>query len=339
MTDSREARRSVAAGGQDEFEQLTNPYRRELTVHCYRILGSFEDAEDALQEALLRAWRQLDSLKSQAALRAWLYKIATHVALNMLAARKVRSMPPARHAAADPNAPLPAPSLDPIWLDPLPDEYLEGFSPGPEARIEIKQSVSLAFLTVLQQLPGRQRAVLILRDVLGWKAQEVAELLDASVPAVNSALQRARATLRRQPAQAGYALTSGPGEQTAALLAEFVQAWEMGDARRLTALLREDAIFTMPPLPAWFRGRAAIQEFLDRHVFSAGQAGHQFRVIATRANGCPAFASYQLEEAGTYRPGALILLTITGAWIAQIDDFLPVDQRLFSRFNLPLLLG
>ena len=321
-----------------DFEALTNPYRRELTVHCYRILGSFEDAEDALQEALVRAWRQFDSLKSLAALRAWLYKIATNVALNMLVARRARSMPPARQAASDPHAPLPAPGPDALWLDPLPDEYLEGFSPGPEAVLEAKESVSFAFQIVLQMLPGRQRAVLILRDVLGWSAQEVAELLDASVPAVNSALQRARATLRKQHGQTSYA-AADTGEQNAALLAEFVQAWEMADAARLTALLREDAIFTMPPLPTWYQGRAAIKAFLNEQLFSAGRAGHQFRVIATRANGCPAFASYRLDEAGVYRPGALIVLTLVGARIAQIDNFLALNDGLFSRFNLPLLLG
>src|SRR5258706_1830019 len=175
-----------------DFEALTGPYRRELTVHCYRILGSFEDAEDALQEALVRAWRQLNTLQSPGALRAWLYRIATNVALNMLAARKARSLPPALSAAADPRAPLPAPSPEALWLEPLPDEYLDHFVPGPEARLEAKESVTLAFLTVLQRLPARQRAVLILRDVLGWRAQEVADLLEASVPAVNSALQRAR---------------------------------------------------------------------------------------------------------------------------------------------------
>jgi RNA polymerase sigma-70 factor (ECF subfamily) len=320
------------------FEALTNPYRRELIVHCYRILGSFEDAEDAFQEALVRAWRQLNSLKSPAALRAWLYKIATNVALNMLAARQARSMPPASQAAADPHAPLPAPCLDPLWLDPLPDEYLAGFSPGPEARLEAKESVTLAFLTLLQRLPGRQRAVLILRDVLGWSALEAAELLDTSVPAVNSALQRARATLRRQQYQAGYAAPA-TGEHTAAVLAQFVQAWEMADTARLTALLRDDAIFTMPPLPAWYQGRAAIRLFLDEQIFSPGQAGQQFRLVATRANGGPAFGSYQRDAAGVYRPGALILLTLAESQIAEIDDFLAVDDGLFARFNLPQLLG
>ena len=316
-----------------DFEALTNPYRRELTVHCYRILGSFEDAEDALQEALVRAWRQLSSLQSPAALRAWLYKIATNVSLNMLAARQARSLPPARLPAADPRAPLPAPSPEALWLEPLPDEYLAGFSPGPEARLETKESVSLAFLTVLQRLPGRQRAVLILRDVLGWQAQEVAELLDASVPAVNSALQRARATLKKHPRPA-----AGVDQQDAALLAEFVQAWEMSDAARLTALLREDAVFSMPPLPAWYHGRSAIQAFLTAQIFIAGQAGRQFRLVATRANGCPAFASYQRDAAGRYRPGALIVLTLAGAQIVQIDDFLASDNQLFFRFHLPLLL-
>ena len=316
------------------FEALTTPYRRELTVHCYRMLGSFEDAEDALQETLVRAWRQISSLKSQAALRAWLYKIATNVALNMLAARKARSMPPDRLAEADPHAPLPAPGPDPLWLDPLPNEYLAGFSPGPEARLVAKESVTLAFLTVLQRLPGRQRAVLILRDVLGWTAPEVAELLDTSVPAINSALQRARATLRKYPYQTGPAAEMD--ESSAALLAQFVQAWETADAARLTALLREDAVFTMPPLSAWYRGRTAIQAFLTEQLFSAGR---QFRVLATRANGCPALASYKQDEVGVYRAGALIILTVAEAQIARIDDFLALDDRLFARFNLPLLLS
>ena len=284
----------------------------------------------------MRAWRQLSSLQSPAALRAWLYKIATNVSLNMLAARKARSMPPARLPAADPHAPLPAASPEALWLEPLPDEYLEGFSPGPEARLEAKESVSLAFLTVLQRLPGRQRAVLILRDVLGWQAQEVAELLDASVPAVNSACSgRGPRSKQPRPARDGPA---GVGEQDAALLAEFVQAWEMADAARLTALLRDDAIFTMPPLPAWYQGRSAIQAFLSEQVFSAEPAGRQFRVRATRANGCPAFASYQLDTAGIYRPGALMVLTLARAQIAQIDDFLAVDDNYLSRFHFPLLL-
>ena len=244
-----------------DFEALTGPYRRELTVHCYRILGSFEDAEDALQEALVRAWRQLSTLQSRAALRAWLYRIATNVALNMLAARQARGMPPALVPAADPRAPLPAPRPEALWLDPLPDEYLEGFLPGPEARLEAKESVTLAFLTVLQRLPARQRAVLILRDVLGWSALEVAEILETSVPAVNSALQRARATLKQQPDPAGGA--AGLADPNPALLAEFVSAWEMADASRLTALLRADAVFSMPPLAAWFRGPEAIHAFLD----------------------------------------------------------------------------
>ncbi len=325
----------TAADARD-FEALTAPYRRELTVHCYRILGSFEDAEDALQEALVRAWRQLSTLQSRAALRAWLYRIATNVALNMLAARKARGLPPALYPAADPRAPLPAARPEALWLDPLPDEYLEGFIPGPEARLEAKESVTLAFLTVLQRLPARQRAVLILRDVLGWSAQEVAEILDSSVAAVNSALQRARATLKQPPNP--RADTVAPAAPNPALLAEFVSAWEMADAGRLTALLRADAVFSMPPLAAWFRGREAIRTFLAEQIFQPGQAGRQFRVRPTRANGAPAFASYQRDAAGLYRPGALILLTLAGPQIAQIDDFLALDDRLFARFHLPLSL-
>jgi len=185
-------------GDHSEFEKLTDPYRRELLVHCYRILGSLDDAEDALQETLLRAWRRLDTVRVSAALRAWLYKIGTNVALDMLSSRKARTLPNIAFAPADPHDPLPAGTYDPIWLDPLPDEYVDGFIANPEAQYETHESITLAFLTALQTLPGRQRAILILRDVLGWKTQEVAALLDLSLPAVNSALQRARATLKKR---------------------------------------------------------------------------------------------------------------------------------------------
>jgi RNA polymerase sigma-70 factor (ECF subfamily) len=314
-----------------DFGSRAEKYRRELLVHCYRILGSLEDAEDAVQEALIRAWRQIDSLRSQASLRAWLYTIAGNVSLNMLAGRKARALPMTMTDPADPRDPLQAPVLESVWLDPLPDEYIAGVSASPEARYETKESVTLAFLAALQRLPGRQRAILILRDVLGWKTEEIGGLLDQSIPAVNSALQRARATMKRQydtPDQ-----SAGPGdEREAIVLARFVQAWETSDSAGLAALLREDAILTMPPLPAWYRGRDSIREFLDVQIFS----GKQYRLIATRANGCPALASYQRDATGVYRPGAILILTLVQGQITQLDDFLALDHRLFLRFNLPL---
>ncbi len=314
-----------------DFGALTEEYRRELLVHCYRILGSLEDAEDAVQDALIRAWRQIDSLRSQASLRAWLYKIAGNVSLNMLASRKARAMPTTITKPANPRDPLQAPVLESVWLDPLPDEYIAGVISSPEARYETKESVTLAFLAALQILPGRQRAILIMRDVLGWSTEEVSGLLDQSVPAVNSALQRARATMKKNYDKPEHR-ADPDDERDAYVLARFVQAWETSDSASLVALLREDAILTMPPLPGWYRGRDSIREFLDLQLF----ADNQYRVMATRANGCPAFASYQRDAAGVYRPGAILILTLEQGQIAQLDDFLALDHRLFLRFNLPL---
>ena len=329
---------TIRIGDHDAFQLMTDPYRQELLIHCYRMLGSLDDAEDALQETFLRAWRRLDSLKEQASLRAWLYKIATNVSLDMLDNRKARSIPTMIFAPADPQDPLPAPINDPIWLDPLPDEYIDGLSLDPEARVETRESVALAFLAVLQNLPGRQRAVLILRDVLGWRAQEVSELLNITAAAVNSALQRARATIKKQQTDlALYSLAAVEDTPTADLLSRYVMAWETADSTSLITLLREDAILTMPPLPAWYRGRAAIKEFLDAYLFT-GPAKSRFRLIATRANGCPAFAVYQLDENGVYRPVTLQVLTIAHGLVAQMDDFLSQDDKLFSRFNLPLMV-
>jgi RNA polymerase sigma-70 factor, ECF subfamily len=324
-------RASPHLDAQPDFGSLTEGYRRELLVHCYRILGSLEDAEDTLQETLIKAWQQFDTLRSQAALRAWLYKIATNLSLNMLASRRVRAMPTAITQPADPRAPLQTPILESVWLEPLPDEYIAGVIASPEARYETKESVTLAFLAALQRLPARQRAVLILRDVLGWNIYEIGGILDQSEPAVNSALQRARATLKKHYDK-GEQQVVHDDEREAFVLARFVQAWETSDSASLVALLREDAILTMPPLPGWYRGRDSIREFLDRRLF----ADKQYRVILTRANGCHALASYQREAGGPYRPGAILLLTFEQGQIVQLDDFLALDDQLFLRFNLPL---
>lgn len=321
----------------DDFEALTNPHRRELLVHCYRILGSMDDAQDASQQTFINAWRQFDSLKSHTSLRPWLYKIATNVSLNMLAGRKLRSLPTAFYHPANPREPLQALVTESIWLDPLPDETISDQVATPEARYEVKESVTLAFLTALQLLPRRQRAVLILRDVLGWKVDELGILFDQPVTAINSLLQRARYTMKKVYSRAEHP-SPIRDEQTAELVARFAQAWEASDTAGLIALLSEDAILTMPPLPAWYQGRDVIKEFLDTHIFSALQTDQLFRVTAIHANGCPALASYQLDEAGTYRPGAIIIFSIKDNQITQIDDFLALDNRLFLRFNLPISL-
>jgi RNA polymerase sigma-70 factor, ECF subfamily len=320
----------------NEFQDRIDPYRRELLVHCYRFLGSLEDAEDALQETWLRAWRHLDTLKEQTALRSWLYKISTRVCLDLLDVRKARTALAYKKVPSDPRAPLPAPILEPVWLEPLPEEYLDGQTSSPEARYEIHESVALAFLVVLQQLPGRQRAVLILCDVLGWKAREAAAALGLSIAAVNSALQRARTTLKEQPAYAPLSMPVQPQDtQVAALLDRYVQVWETANSAELVHLLREDSVLTMPPLPAWYRGRSAIQEFLNTHLFAGSEVG-RYRLVKTRANGSPALAVYQRDPAGVYRPAVLQVLTLHEDRIARVDCFLVSEERLFSRFQLPL---
>jgi RNA polymerase sigma-70 factor (ECF subfamily) len=319
----------------DEFQRLTSLFQHELLVHCYRFFGSLDEAEDALQETWLRAWRRIGSLSEQSALRAWLYKIATNVSLDMLDKHKARSLPNLAYPPADPQQPLPPALYDPIWIDPLPEEYLDWHSLNLEAHYELMESVNLAFLTVLQLLPGRQRAVLILRDVLGWKAQETAELLNLSVPAVNSALQRARATLKKHHQDPSVRRPGSADKHTEALLDRYIRAWETADSSSLVNLLREDATWTMPPLPCWFSGRRSIQEFLDKYLFSGRPTG-SVHLVAARANGCPAYVAYQLDESGVYRAGALQILSIEHEEIIQIDSFLDPDSRLLARFKLPV---
>ena len=325
---------AARAGDSAAFARLIEPHRRELLVHCYRMLGSFEDAEDVLQETLLRAWRRLESFEGRAPFRAWCYKIATNAALDARVGREPRSLPSLSQLPADPRDPLPPPHAEPIWLEPLQEELVPAQTAGPESVYDARESVALAFLAALQHLPGRQRAVLILRDVLAWQATEVGDLLDMSVAAVNSALQRARATMRMLPNTYRSGETAPVAdEQIAVLLAEYVQAWETADVSRLAVLLREDAVTTMPPVPAWYQGRAAVGDFLRLHLF-AGNAAQRFRLVPTRANGCPAFGVYQRGEDGVYRPGALQVLEIDGDRIGAIHAFLTIDDRLFKRFGL-----
>lgn len=317
--------------------QMNERYRNELLVHCYRILGSVEDAEDALQETFLRAWRHLDTLRVPSSLRAWLYKIATNAALDMLAKRKPRLMPSVTHPPSDPSALLSEPSTEPLWLDPLPESLLAADASHPEQQYELHEKINLAFLTILQRLPGRQRAVLILCDVMEWKPQEAAEMLETSIAAVNSTLQRARATLKKYHQDSPTAQTtsnSGSAATLDRLLTQYMQAWETADSKLLTTLLRDDCVLTMPPVPTWFRGRTEICTFLDRVVFADFVSG-SVRLIPTRSNGSPAFALYQRDPAGDFRLQALHVLSIENHLIVRIDDFLAVNERLFQRFRLP----
>jgi len=326
---------AARAGDQEAFALLVEPYRRQLLVHCYRILGSFEDAEDMLQETLLRVWKRLDSFEGRASLRAWLYKVATNAALDALDRRRVRGLPMELYPCGDPRRALPSPAQQVTWVEPLADEWIDD-QPEiyPEARYEIRESITLAFIAALQKLPGRQRAALVLCDVMGWSSNEAAEILEMSAAAVNSALQRARETMKQPKRKTPSADLN---EQLSSLLASYVAAWESADSAALIAVLREDVALTMPPLPIWFGGRADIQTFLEEYLFK-NFAPFRARLIPIRANGSPAFAVYQLGQDGLQHAVALHILSIENGQISEINDYLSFDGKLFKQFKLALVI-
>ena len=327
---------AARAGDSQAFGRLAEPHRRELQVHCYRLLGSLSEAEDLVQETMLRAWRRLDTYEGRASFRAWLYRIATNACLDTLALRKRprRSLPPHTHSAADPQAPPAPPSPDPIWLEPLPDDLLAGTEESPEARYSMRESVTLAFLVALQTLPPRQRAVVILCDVLDWRASEAAEGLGLTVSAVNSALHRARATLAKHYHRR-ESLSTRLDSHTRDLLDRYLSAWEAADVGALVGLLKEDAVFAMPPVPTWYQGREVIRMALLRVAF-AGQADdvrERWRLLLTYANASPAFAVYQRDDGGIYRGLGLQVLRLEGDAVAESIFFL--EPAVLARFSLP----
>ena len=328
---------AALTGDQDAFERLIQPHRHELLVHCYRILGSYEDAEDMLQETLVRAWQHLDSFQGRSSLRAWFYKIATNACLDALDTRKRRGLSRELYPRGDPAAPLPPSSREIVWIEPFPDEMIDG-QPNiyPEARYEVRESIMLAFVAALQKLPGRQRAALILCDVLGWNAAEAAEILDVTTAAVNSALQRARESMKQSDRKTTPA-PSRLNEQLSSLLTRYVTAWEAADSAALVAVLRDDVALTMPPIPVWFQGRTDVRTFLDGYVFKSFDP-FRVRLVPVRANGSPAFAIYQMDSSGVFRAAAIQILTIENGRISEISDFLSPDGKLFSRFGLPLVV-
>jgi RNA polymerase sigma-70 factor (ECF subfamily) len=312
------------------FRTLTEPYRRELQVHCYRILGSTQDAEDLVQETLLAAWRGADAFEGRASVRTWLYRIATNRCLNALRDRSRR--PQEVQAMGDPE---PTRITEPVWLEPYPDVLLDERAADPAARYEAREAVELAFIVALQTLPPRQRVVLVLFDVLGFRTAEVAEILGTGEGSVKGALQRARAALDERLPSAGRERAPAPASPAErALVGRFAAAVESGDVDAVVALLTEDARLTMPPQPVEFQGPAAIGAFL-RH--RADLRGRALRVVPTRANTQPAFACY-LPDAHSpiARPYGLIVLTLEGAAVGQITWF--VDTALFGRFGLPRTL-
>jgi len=323
-------------GAQESFEELVEPYRRELLAHCYRILGSFEDAEDMLQETLVRVWKRLDTFEGRSSLRAWFYKIATNACLDALDSRRMRGLPRELYRRGDPDKPLPQATREAIWIEPFPDAMLDT-QPDiyPEARYEVRESITLAFVAALQKLPGRQRAALLLCDVLGWSSAEAAEILDMTTAAVNSALQRARETLK-QPSER-KTKPSRLNEQLSSLLSRYVAAWESADSAALVAVLREDVALTMPPIPVWFGGVTDVKMFLDGYLFK-GPDMRRMRLMPAQVNGSPSFAIYQLDESGVYRAAALQILTIEDGKIGEINDYLTYDSQLFSKLGLPLVI-
>jgi RNA polymerase sigma-70 factor, ECF subfamily len=323
------------AGDEQAFRELTDAHRRELQVHCYRILGSVQDAEDALQETLLAAWRGLDGFEERSSLRAWLYTIATNRCLNVLRAGSRR---PQEQRPLSFEPPEPSRYGEVLWLEPYPDALLEGLpdaAPGPDARYETHESVALAFVTALQRLPPRQRAVLVLRDVLGYRAAEVATMLEATEISVNSALQRARATLDAQtpPVRERAPLPSSAAERE--LVARFADAFENGSVEQVIALLTDDAWVTMPPEPFEYQGHAAIAEFFAQAFASRGDRTD--RLVPTRANGQPAFGHYIGDaHAPVVRGVGVIVLTLEGDHVAQLTRF--GGSAPFARFGLPRTL-
>jgi RNA polymerase sigma-70 factor (ECF subfamily) len=322
----------------DVFQQLAESYRYQLQVHCYRMLGSLHEAEDLVQETFLRAWRARERFEGRTSFRNWLYRIATNACLNTIATRaQARRILPDAYGPPS-QGPLqgpPAAETEVAWLEPYPDIALNELvdsAPGPEARLELRESVQLAFIAAIQQLPARQRAVLLLRDVLGWSAIETAQLLDASVASVNSALQRARTTLERHSGNGELSATPAADNAQRELLERYVQTWEASDMDGFAALLKEDAILRMPPQTQWYRGRDAIRTFF-RSVREPRPAGTT-RVALVGANGQPAFAHYVLADDGSeLRAQAIQVLTIERTAIAVLTAFL--DKRLFPKFALP----
>jgi len=319
------------AGDGEAFRELTEPYRRELQVHCYRMLGSFQDAEDALQDTLLAAWQGLKGFEGRASIRTWLYRIATNRCLN---ARRSASRRPAKEwDIAEYEPPQPTGRNEIVWLEPFPDALLEGVMDvplGPEARYEQAESISLAFVTALQVLPPRQLAVLVLRDVLGFHANEVADMLDSTIDSVNSLLKRARGSLQRrlpsiaerEPAPA----PDSPSEQ--AIVAEFVRAYESGDLDNLVALLTDDVFLSMPPFPLEYEGRDVVARFYASMIGS----GRRFDLVPTRANGQPAFGAYLRASTGIRHGTGLLVLTLTGDRICSVTRF---DNSVLPWFGLP----
>lgn len=301
------------------FEDLVRPYRRELAAHCYRMLGSLADAEDQVQETLLRAWRGIDGFAGRASVKSWLYRIATNACLDLLRARPRREMPMEGSEPHDPAKPLPAPSPEILWLEPAPASLV-----GPEATLASRESVQLAFMTALQQMPATQRAAVLLADVLEWPVAEIAALLESTPAAINSALQRGRAALSTRKRPAGKPVDR-------ALLERYMQAWEKGDAAAFAALLHEDVIVSMPPNPAWFRGREAVVAFLAPRMTGGAQ-----RLVPVEGADDVTLAYYRTDGGTEYIARAIEVFVWEDGLVREIHAFF--DPGLVERWGVPAIV-
>ncbi len=350
-------------GDERAFADLIEGYRGELHAHCYRMLGSLHDAEDALQEAMLRAWRGLARFEGRSSLRSWLYTIATNTCLNAIARRPKRVLPIEYGPASDPHAPPGEPVVESVWIEPYPDEILgleDGYA-APEATYERRESVELAFTAALQHLPANQRAVLLLREVLGFSAKEVADTVDTTVASVNSALQRARASVQeRVPERSQQATLRALGDDgVRELVTRYVDAWERDDVETFASMLTEDATFAMPPLASWYQSREGIA------LWAAGfpmSGPYRWRALPAQANGQLALGFYAFNgDENTHRPFALNILTLRGNLVSDVTAFIarsaepqarevfehypdePLDPTkvvsVFERFGLPAQLS
>jgi len=333
--DSDDLLEAARRGDEGAFERLIQPYRGELQAHCYRMLGSIHDAEDAMQDALLRAWRGLSRFEGRSSLRSWLYRIATNSCLRLIERRPTRVLPIDHGPPADPHDPIGTPLVESTWVEPYPDERLgaDDAHASPEARYEQRESVELAFTAALQHLPPLQRAALILTDVLGFKPGEVAEALDATPASVYSALQRARkAADERLPERSQQETLRTLGDACIRELVDrFVAAWEGGDVDAIRSLLTDDAVLAMPPWPTWFRGRDDVAAFLARGPLAPVR---RWRLVPTRANGQPALASYWTAEGRPLAAEGLIVLSFSeDGLLSELNAFRDAD--LFAKFGLP----
>jgi len=335
---------AARAGDEDAYGQLLASYRGELHAHCYRMLGSVHDAEDALQEASLRAWRGLERFEERSSLRSWLYTIATNTCLNQIARRPKRVLPIDYGPSTDPHDGLGLPLAETVWVEPYPDETMgvEDGLASPDARFERRESLELAFVAALQLLPASQRAVLILREVLGYSAKEVAATLETTVASVNSALQRARKTIDdKLPERSQQETLRALGdEQLTEIVDAYMDALQRGDVPRVVSMLAEDAAWSMPPLPTWFGGIAEITGFLE---FGPLSGTWRWRHMPTRVNGQAAVGAYTWDEAeGAYLPFALDVLTFEGDRIKEVTAFITrtvegTDQDYYTNWpNQPL---